>query len=223
MKRMLLLGAGASAGGVAIAILGERAGCAAGAHFRRYSRRRRPIPTGDDSADEHDRGQLDCCLRHGIGRQQSCAYRLRGEYLAPSRHAERGRRFAGESVVCIGTGYERHAYIYLQGPGSGGGGDGVLERGQRPGQTKPVNERMGAPLTSGAVTPANADELVVSCLGFFTASESTTVSPLTLVDVLPYKGGYSGSQGTASAYMVENAASEVNPTWAYAASARPQR
>jgi hypothetical protein len=56
-------------------------------------------------------------------------------------------------------------------------------------------------------------------MGFFTAIKSPTVSPLTLVDELPYKGGYSGSLGTASSYMVQTAATEINPTWSYAPSA----
>lgn len=69
------------------------------------------------------------------------------------------------------------------------------------------------PLTSGAVTPANAHELVLSCMAFYGSVASTTVSPLTLVDELPYNGGYNGSLGTASSYMVQGSAEEVNPAW----------
>ena len=77
----------------------------------------------------------------------------------------------------------------------------------------------GAPLTSGPVTPTNANELVLSCMSFFTAIAPPTVSPLTLVDELPYRGGYNGSLGTASAYMVQTTARAVNPTWSYSPNA----
>jgi len=77
----------------------------------------------------------------------------------------------------------------------------------------------GAPLASGSVTPANANELVLSCMSFYPSIASPTVSPLTLVDELPYRGGYNGSLGTVSAYMVQTKARAVNPTWIYSPNA----
>jgi len=74
----------------------------------------------------------------------------------------------------------------------------------------------GATLTSGSVAPTNPNELVLSCLTFFGAVPPPTVSPLTVVDQLPYNGGYSGSLGTDSAYQVQTAASAVNPAWGFA-------
>jgi hypothetical protein len=77
----------------------------------------------------------------------------------------------------------------------------------------------GIPLASGPVMPTNANELVLSCLSFYPSIASPTVSPLTLVDELPYKGGYNGSLGTVSSYMVQTKARAVNPTWTYAPNA----
>ena len=74
----------------------------------------------------------------------------------------------------------------------------------------------GTPLTSGAVTPTNANELVLSCMSFFPSIAPPAVSPLTLVDELPYNKGYNGSLGTVSSYMVQTKAKAVNPTWTYA-------
>jgi hypothetical protein len=74
----------------------------------------------------------------------------------------------------------------------------------------------GGRLTSGLVSPANDNELVLSCMSFYPSIESPTVSPLTLVDELPYRGGYNGSLGTVSSYMVQTKAMAINPTWVYA-------
>lgn len=74
-------------------------------------------------------------------------------------------------------------------------------------------------IKSGSVTPANPDELVLSCLSFFAPSPPPKVSPLILVDELPYNGGYNGSLGTVSSYQVQTAAKAVNPTWTYSPSA----
>jgi len=71
-----------------------------------------------------------------------------------------------------------------------------------------------SPLTSGNLTPANPDELILSCISAYPAAFTANVSaPLTVVDSLPWNGGYNGSVATASAFAVETTAAPVNPAW----------
>ena len=58
-------------------------------------------------------------------------------------------------------------------------------------QSQSIKGLRGA-LASGAVTPTNANELVLSCMSFYPSIASPTVSPLTLVDEFLTKAGGMG-------------------------------
>ena len=76
-----------------------------------------------------------------------------------------------------------------------------------------TSDSYGQFLTSGNVTPTNNNELIVSCLSGYPDGFSATVSPLTVVDSLPWNGGYSGSVATYDAYRVQTTASTLQATW----------
>ncbi|MDP9039583.1 MAG: hypothetical protein M3O02_09975 [Acidobacteriota bacterium] len=74
------------------------------------------------------------------------------------------------------------------------------------------NSYKNTPMTTGSVTPSNADELVAACLSFGNAAGPVSIStPFTLEDQLAYSDYQTG--GIATAYQIQTAAAAQNPTW----------
>lgn len=75
-------------------------------------------------------------------------------------------------------------------------------------------EGQRSPLMVGSLTPANAGELAISCISASATGVTATINPpFTIVDALPYSGGYNGSVATVSAYTVLSEARKINPVW----------
>ena len=72
-------------------------------------------------------------------------------------------------------------------------------------------------LTSGSITPTNANELVLSCFGAYGASPNAISSPMTLLDFMPATGTRPAGvwiNGLGLAYQIHGGTSSaINPTW----------
>lgn len=66
-------------------------------------------------------------------------------------------------------------------------------------------------ITTGSVTPTQANELVLTSFGTFTAGPYTTPSGFTLISSAAYASGV--SCGVAIAYQIQTSATADNPTW----------
>lgn len=100
--------------------------------------------------------------------------------------------------------------------GSGPSGAVMAFSGVASGPDQQNKSQGTSPITTGSVSPSNANELVVSCAaGGYANTTYASASPLTLVDSVASgsSGAYNSGAAVASAYQVQTTSTPVNATW----------